>query len=80
MMPAIIRSFQVKLTRQQSKQFRTEWASHGEPEGSMLIGQPKVQWGPFEIKYGHLTCAILDKKLSDAISKTISKHSKARPA
>lgn len=78
--PAIRKFFKIKLTRQQSNQVHDEWRKNYELGGAMIVGQPHASWGPFALTYGFINCGIVDAKLAEAISKTIERHKKSRPA
>lgn len=79
-MSAIIKRFDVRLTKEQARQIQLEWDSRTESKSAMLAVQPlglsfrSAYEGPpiFRI-------AFLDEQLVEAIQKTISEHKKARP-
>lgn len=80
-MSAIIKRFDVKLTRNQTDQIEQEWkATHKEFGRVMLAIQPLGE--SFRSQYDGppiLRIAFLDSTLGDAMQRLIKRHKKARP-
>lgn len=76
----IVGTFHITLTQKQGARIRAKWSKYGQDRGMMLIAQPVAQWGPFQIKYGFLNCAILDRKTASKIHRVIEKAKHEKPA
>ena len=60
----------MKLTREQGKELQKIWTEHGQ-DGAMIIMQPILNWGPFDVTNKVLNAAVLDKRCAKAIHAVI---------
>ena len=68
--PFIRHGFNMKLTREQGKELQKIWTEHGQ-DGAMIIMQPILNWGPFDVTNKVLNAAVLDKRCAKAIHAVI---------
>jgi hypothetical protein len=51
-------TFNVQLTKQQTKAIQKEWDEHG-TDGALILAQTAINFGPFQAKHGLLMCVII---------------------
>lgn len=56
---SIIHTFRTELTRQQAKELKAIWSEHGK-NGGMILMQPVLNLGVFDLKNCFLQAAVLD--------------------
>lgn len=66
----ILHGFQMELTSAQARKIKALWKQHGR-HGAMIIMQPVINWGPFDLKNCVLNSVVVDiecaKKIKGAI-------------
>lgn len=78
-MSAIMKSFKVRLSREQERMVRKVWNEFGKDGGAMLVCQPVDTCGPFALAKPFWSVGVMDPTLSKAFASLLEEHRKSRP-
>lgn len=81
-MSAVLHSFQIKLSAEQSAEIRREWKKVAGQDCAMLVIQPIGMTSPdgiIDVREPTLHCAVCDALLAKGINQTLIWHKEERP-